>query len=149
MPDDTRSLFQGSVEDIRFQFEVIKNLAESVRQQTEVIRGIQTTQVNMLERLAKIEANRINETVAKLEEKFESALTKIDALETERDLREGGSKEWRKFLGWWGPLSWTIGILFTVFFLLFRATGILTLPTDRKEPAPIVAPREASKGNSP
>lgn len=143
-----RELFQGEVNDIRFQFEVIKNLADSVRQQTEVVRGIQTTQVSMLERLARIEANRINETVAKIEERVEVACGKIDVLEQDRDIRNGGTKAWRGFLGWWGPLSWTIGILFTVFFLLFRATGIMTLPTDKKEPAPIVAPREEPKGNS-
>jgi len=75
--------------DVRFQFDVIRNLAESVRQQSEVLRGVQQTQITMLERLARIEANRVNETVAKLEERVEKALEKIDALESDRDRREG------------------------------------------------------------
>jgi hypothetical protein len=127
MPD---SMGTPPESDLRFQFEVIKNLAESVRQQSEVLRGVQTTQITMLERLAKIESNRINETVAKLEERTDKACTAIDRLESERDQRLGGSKAWKGFLGWWGPLSWTVGILFTVLFLLFRATGIIHLPSD-------------------
>lgn len=140
-----RSLFQGGAEsDLRFQFEVIRNLSESVRQSTDATRDLaknmaemQKTQVSMLERLAKLEANRVNESVAKVEERLDNACKAIDKLETERDVREGGSKAWRGFLAWWGPLTWTLGIVFTVLFLLFRATGILHLPDGKETPVAI------------
>lgn len=117
--DTLRILHQGDPNDTRFQFEVIKSLADSVR-------DMGSTQTKMLERLARIEEHRVHEAVGKLH-------ARVDELEKERDLREGGTKAWRCFLSWWGPLSWTIGILFTVFFLLFRATGVLVMPSNKKE----------------
>jgi len=142
-----RALHQGGTEsDLRFQFEVIKSLAESVRQQSEVMRVFQTTQNAMLERLAKIEANRVNETVAKIEERLDAAYATIHTLTAAENVRLGSSKAWTTFLGWWGPLSWTIGIAFTVFFLLFRATGMLVLPTENAHPAPMMNAREKSEG---
>ena len=153
-----RALFQGGAEgDLRFQFEVIKNLSDSVRQSVEATRDVaknvaemQRTQVSMLERLAKLESNRVNEQVAKIEERVDGACRSIDKLEQERDVREGGSKAWRGFLAWWGPLTWTLGIVFTVLFLLFRATGILHLPGGKETP-PVAIQREerTSEGNKP
>lgn len=139
-----RALMQGGAEgDLRFQFEVIKNLSESVRQSVDATRDVaknvaemQRTQVSMLERLAKLEANRVNEQVAKIEERVDGACKAIDKLEQDRDIRDGGSRAWRNFLTWWAPITTVAGIIFTVFFLLFRATGILHLP-DNKEPAVI------------
>jgi hypothetical protein len=130
-----RIMHQSDANDTRFQFEVIKSLADSVR-------DMGTTQTKMLERLARIEEHRIHEAVGKLQ-------GRVDELEREKDRRDGQNKAWRGFLSWWGPLSWTIGILFTVFFLMFRATGVLVMPSDKKEPAPIVAPREQPKGDNP
>ena len=77
-----------------------------------------------------------NEQVAKIEERVDGACKSIDKLEQDRDLRDGGSRAWRNFLTWWAPITTVGGILFTVLFLLFRATGILHLP-DNKEPAVI------------
>lgn len=123
MGEDTlRVLHQGDPNDTRFQFEVIKSMADSLR-------SMGDTQTKMLERLARIEEHRVHEAVGKLQQR-------VDQLEQERDIREGGSKAWRGFLSWWGPLSWTVGILFTVFFLLFRATGVLVLPSDKPKEVP-------------
>lgn len=122
-----RELWQGGSEaDTRFQFEVIKELAASVRTLGEV-------QTRMLERLARIEEHRIHESVGELK-------GRVDELERERDERNGSNKALRSFLSWWGPLSWTIGILFTVFFLLARASGVLVLPTDK--PKAVLIPRD-------
>lgn len=106
----------GDPNDIRFQFEVIKGLAESVRQQTAALAKVQDTQVTMLERLARIEANRINEDVARIEatmvagfarmdamsktvaDKHETALStacgRIDKLEADKDRRDGAIGVW-------------------------------------------------------
>ncbi len=119
--------FSGGGEgDLRFQFEVIKNLSESVRQIAAGMADMQRTQVGMLERLAKIESNRVNEDVADLRARHDSLNGRVDALERDKDHRDGGSALLKAVLTWW-PV---IGVGFTVLFLLFRATGILHLPTD-------------------
>jgi hypothetical protein len=66
--------------DLRFQFEIIRQLAESVRGQSAVMADMQKTQVNMIERLARIEANRTNEDVARIEATMKSGFERMDAL---------------------------------------------------------------------
>lgn len=143
-----RQLFQGDPNDLRFQFKVIENLAESVRQQGEIMKGVQDEmrtanerQFAVMERLTKLEANRVNEDVFALK-------SKVDALEQDRDIRAGTSKAWRSFLTWWGPITTVIGVLFTVFFLLFRATGVLQLP-ENKPAASAPIERVEPKGTKP
>lgn len=119
--------------DIRFGYQVIADLAASVRQMTTAMADIQKTQVGMLERLARIEANRVNEDVARLDVRFEAIWNKVDTLEQDRDRRDGASRFTRGIITWWPA----IGILLTVLFLLFRATGIVHLPSDS---SPVIAP---------
>lgn len=123
MPD---SMATPPESDIRFQFEVIKNLAESVRQQSEVLRGVQTTQITMLERLARIESNRINETVSEIKVTLEGACKAIDKLEKDRDVREGTTLAWRSTMIYWPVIAVTI----SAFLWIARVAGILHLPTD-------------------
>lgn len=92
MPD--RLLAASTESDTRFQYEIIKSLADSVRQQSDVLRDVQKTQVGMLERLAKIEANRINENVAELRANVNAACDRIDKLEQDKDRRDGAMGAW-------------------------------------------------------
>jgi len=127
MPDG----FSGGGEgDLRFQFEVIKNLAESVRQQSDVLRSVQTTQVTMLERLAKIEANRVNETVAELKVKLDETCGKVDRLESDKDRRDGGSA-WRQGLMVYWPIA---AVTISAVLWVMRVIGVLHLPTDPPVP---------------
>lgn len=75
---------QQNPEDLRFQFEILKSLGESVRQQTSALADLHTQQTEILLRLERIEANKVNEQVAKLE-------AKVDALEADRLRRDGAS----------------------------------------------------------
>lgn len=120
--------------DIRFGYEVIRNLAESVRQQSEVLRGVQQTQITMLERLARIESNRVNEDVARLQLIMESQDKRIDVLEQDKDLRDGGSLMRKALVTWWPVIAATA----MVFWLLFRASGIIHMPSDN--PTVIIPP---------
>jgi hypothetical protein len=162
LDDGTSRMVSSAEGDLRFQFEVIKQLAESVREQALVMRGVQEDmrtlhagQAKQNERLAAIEANRINENVAKLEERLDRACGAIDRLESDRDVREGGSKVWRNFLGWWGPIATVSGIVFMVIYTLARAVGIVSIPSDAPRQRPAVvrhveeAPRaaEAEQGS--
>lgn len=70
--------------DIRFQFEIIKSLGESVRQQTQALTDLHTQQTEILIRLERIEANKINEQVAALQ-------AKVEVLEADRLRRDGAS----------------------------------------------------------
>lgn len=132
MPEAFREQTSGqSADDIRFQFEIIKQLAESMREQTAVTRGMQEdirtifgAQSKTNERLAAIEANRVNETVAKLETKFETALERIDKLEAERDRQEGMTGARRAVVYYW-PV---IGIIFAAIIMLLSAVGIIHNP---------------------
>jgi len=134
MPDGFSSSGES---DIRFQFEVIKNLAESgrevaksVERLTNTVGDVQKTQINMLERLAKIEANRVNETVAKLEERCDRQSEKIDKLESDKDQRDGGNAM-RRALTVWAPLV-LAGI--SALGWILRVAGLLHLPTDPPVP---------------
>lgn len=144
MPDSFTGAEAG---DLRFQFEVIKNLAESVRQISTSMADVQRTQVGMLERLAKIESNRVNEDVARLDARVEVVWNKVDKLEQSEDRREGASRFTRAVITWW-PV---IGVAFTVLFLLFRATGIIHMPQDPavQPAAPYQAPPQQPKVSGP
>jgi len=75
---------QPTAEDTRFQFEIIKGLGESVRQQTVAMVEIQRIQLDMVERLSRIEARDHTEAYARLE-------AKVTRLEEERIRREGAT----------------------------------------------------------
>jgi len=132
MPDQFREQTTGqTADDIRFQFEIIKQLAESMREQTAVTRGMQEdirtifgAQSKTNERLAAIEANRVNETVAKLEMRFDTMIDRIDKLEAERDRQEGMTGARRAIVYYW-PV---IAVLFAAVVMLLNAVGIIHMP---------------------
>jgi hypothetical protein len=140
MPD---SWPDSGANDIRFQFEVIKNLSESVRQIATSMADVQKTQVNMLERLARIESNRINEDVADLRARHDAVNGRVDALERDKDVRDGGSLMRKAIVTWWPVIAAT----FTAIFLLSRAAGVLHLPTDNDKP-PIIVPYRTTEAPS-
>jgi uncharacterized coiled-coil protein SlyX len=117
--------FAGSeTADLRFQYDVIKNLAESVREQSRVMAGIQSTQMTMLERLAKIESNRVNEDVAKLDVKVSHIAERTDKLEADKDRRDGAYSafDWIRV---WGPALFSLAV---VLYLGGRAAGLIPSP---------------------
>lgn len=68
--------------DLRFQFEIIKGLSESVREQTSVMLRMQEQQTDIVARLERIEAKATAEQVAAL-------LVRVDNLEASEHRREG------------------------------------------------------------
>lgn len=76
------SLDPQTPNDLRFQFEIIKGLAESVRTQTDAIMRMQEMQTDIVARLERIEAKETAERVAGL-------LARVDALEAAEHRREG------------------------------------------------------------
>jgi hypothetical protein len=97
----TPSMPPGDPNDLRFQFEIIKQLAENGRTLASNIGEIQKTQVAMLERLARIESNAVNETVSKLEEK-------VDRLERMEDRRAGENDSRTAILKWWPVIAFAL-----------------------------------------
>jgi cytosine/adenosine deaminase-related metal-dependent hydrolase len=84
--------------DIRFQYEVVKGLAESTRTLTESLLRQQDTLADIVQRLVRIEANEVNSRVKVLE-------TKVEAFEAERNQRVGMTRivEWlfkSPVIGW-------------------------------------------------
>lgn len=75
---------QQNPEDIRFQFEIIKSLEESVRQQTTALSHLHTQQTEILLRLERIEANKTNEQVAALR-------AEVEMLKADKLRRDGAS----------------------------------------------------------
>lgn len=75
---------QQNPEDIRFQFEIIKSLGESVRQQTTALSHLHTQQTEILLRLERIEANKTNEQVAALR-------AEVEMLKADKLRRDGAS----------------------------------------------------------
>lgn len=73
-----------SPNDLRFQFDVIKGLAESVRSQTAVLMRLQEQQTDIVARLERIEAKETAEQVAALK-------ARVEALEKTEHRREGAS----------------------------------------------------------
>ncbi len=96
--------------DLRFQFETIKHLAESTRQLASNVSALQTTAADIVERLARIEANEVNSRVKALEQK-------VEELEGERNQRVGMQRviEWI----FKSPLvGWVIGAGATIWLIL-------------------------------
>jgi hypothetical protein len=69
---------QQNPEDIRFQFEIIKGLGDSVRQQTAAMAEMQRVQIEIVERLARIEAKDHEVALAALRAEVE--MLKADKL---------------------------------------------------------------------
>lgn len=116
----------GDPNDLRFQFEIIKQLAENGRTLASNIGEIQKTQVAMLERLARIESNAVNETVTELK-------TKVDRLEQMEDRRAGESAAKAAIIKWW-PV---IGSALMVIWIIGRSIGFFQIPEAPKLMPPV------------
>ena len=94
LPD--RMLSTGDPSDVRFQFEVIRQLADSVRQQTASLARMQEQLAAMAERMARIEANRVHDDVERLRNGLAEETKRIDALMRDKDRRDGalGAAAW-------------------------------------------------------
>lgn len=96
--------------DLRFQYEVIKGQSESIRTLTEAMMNQQNTLGDIVSRLVRIEANKVDSRVTALE-------AEIEQLKAERNQRAGMAKiaEWT----FKSPLiGWLVGAAATVWFLL-------------------------------
>lgn len=120
MPDPFIAFQGGDPSDTRFQFEVIKGLAESIRQLTGSIQDMQKTQVSMLERLAVLEAGKMTHRIDDID-------IRIDALFKDKDRRDGALgmlgviKSWAPFIG----MILTAAIAFVVYG---RMAGVVPPP---------------------
>ena len=92
LPD--RLLSMGDPNDVRFQFEVVRQLAESIRQQTSTLTRMQEQMAAMSERLARIEANRVHEDVERLRASLVEETKRVDALMRDKDRRDGAIGAW-------------------------------------------------------
>lgn len=92
LPD--RLLAMGDPSDVRFQFEVIRQLAESVRQQTTALSRMQEQMAAMAERMARIEANRVHDDVERLRAGLAEETKRVDALMRDKDRRDGALGAW-------------------------------------------------------
>lgn len=135
--------------DIDFQYKIIEGLSESIRQQSAstdrlatAMADMQRTQVGMLERLAKLEANRVGEVVAEVKAHVDGALNRIDALEQDKDRRDGAGS----FLGGMFRYGPTIFSLLTLLYLFGRSLGIVPAPPP---PATVPAPMQIERRNVP
>lgn len=128
----------GDPNDLRFQFKIIEQLAENGRIMAQNISKMQDTQVAMLERLARIESNTVNDTVAELKMACASQGERINKLESIEDRRVGESASKAAIIKWW-PV---IGTAFMVIWIIGRALGFFQIP----EPPKNVTPVTVSKG---
>lgn len=154
--DRVRQLLQGSPEEEEhFKYEVIRGLSESVRQLAAGMAEMQKTQVGMLERLAKLEANKFGEALVKAETKVDEMDKRIDALFRDKDRRDGALGAMGA-LRVWGPVIFS---LFVAMYLVGRSLGVIPSPltTVTKIETPLaVEPRrgapaqpEATNGAAP
>lgn len=84
--------------DLRFQFDVIRGQSESIRSLTEAMLNQQTTLGDIVSRLVRIEANKVDSRVTSLE-------AEVEQLKVERNQRAGMTKmlEWifkSPLIGW-------------------------------------------------
>lgn len=118
MTDPLSRILQQGPDDVRFQFDVIKQLAESVRMMTD-------TQTKMLERLARIEEQRTHEAVAAM-------AGRIATLEADLQRRTGmmnAVAALPKVVAFFVALA----SVFSAIYLAGRASGIIPAPPARIE----------------
>jgi len=118
MTDPLSRILQQGPDDVRFQFDVIKQLAESVRMMTD-------TQTKMLERLARIEEQRTHEAVA-------SMAGRIATLEADLQRRTGMMNAVAALPKVLAFLT-AIASIFTGLYLAGRAAGLINAAPARIE----------------
>jgi len=90
--------------DTRFQYDIIKGLADSVRQMATNMAELQKTQVDMLVRLARLEENKVGDELIAMKAATTALTIRIDALESDKDRRDGALgalgaiRQWAPFL---------------------------------------------------
>ncbi len=125
MQDVLDKYYQGvDPNDVRFQFEIIKGLAESIRQLTTSIQDMQRTQVGMLERLAILESNRHAEEIHDID-------AKVDVLMRDKDRRDGAYGMLGTIKAW-APFTAVILTAAIAFVIFGRMVGIVP-------PSPVIA----------
>lgn len=113
--------------DTRFQYDIIKGLAESVRQMATNMADLQKTQIDMLVRLARLEENKVGDELLTMKASTVALTLRIDALERDKDRRDGA-------LGLLGAIkSWApfLAMLFSaasVLWLYGRSAGLVPAP---------------------
>jgi hypothetical protein len=122
MPD--RILTGVEPSDLRFQYEVIKGLAESVRQMAASMSDLQKTQIDMLVRLARLEENKVGDDLVGMKAATAALTIRVDALESDKDRRDGAMGALGA-LRVWGPAI--CGVL-TVLYLAGRAMNVIPSP---------------------
>jgi hypothetical protein len=110
--------------DTRFQYEIIKGLAESVRQMAASMSDLQKTQIDMLVRLARLEENKVGDELIAMRATTAALSIRVDALESDKDRRDGAIGALGA-LRVWGPAI--CGIL-TVLYLAGRAMNVIPSP---------------------
>jgi len=129
-----------------FQYKIIEGLSESIRELAKSMADMQRTQVGMLERLAKLEANRVGEVVGEVKVSLDSAIKRIDALEQDKDRRDGAGT----FLGGMFKYGPAIFSLLTLLYLFGRSIGLVPAPpTPATLPAPIQVERREGPREEP
>lgn len=133
--------------DTRFQYEVIKGLAESVRQMATNMADLQKTQVDMLVRLARLEENKVADELVAIKATSAALSVRVDALESDKDRRDGAIGAFGA-LREWGP---TVFSLFTAMYLVGRATGVIGSPptTVTKIETPVAIERREATHRQP
>jgi uncharacterized coiled-coil protein SlyX len=105
-----------SASDVRFQFEIIKGLAESVREQTKAILRMQEQQTDIVARLERIEAKETAEQLSRL-------TLRVEVLEATDQRRQGASGVIAAIMK--APvLGWAVGVATAIWAI---ATGRLEL----------------------
>ncbi|RYG88411.1 MAG: hypothetical protein EON59_04495 [Alphaproteobacteria bacterium] len=129
-----------------FQFKIIEGLSESIRELAKSMSDMQRTQVGMLERLAKLEANRVGEVVGEIKVTMDSAVKRIDVLEQDKDRRDGAGS----FLGGVFKYGPTVFSLLTLLYLFGRSIGFVPAPpTTATVPAPMQIERRDGPREEP
>lgn len=110
--------------EVRFQYDVIKGLAESVRQMAQNMAELQKTQIDMLVRLARLEENKVGEELITMKAATAALAIRVDALESAEDQRKGAYSVF-SWLRIWGPVIFSC---VAAAWLLGRSLGIVPAP---------------------
>jgi ElaB/YqjD/DUF883 family membrane-anchored ribosome-binding protein len=121
--------------DVRFQFEVIKQLAESIRQMQGQLGKVVDTQTQMLERLIRLEADKVSELVAELRSDVGAIRDRVDRLESDFDQRTGAAALLASTRNWLPLVVTAIGAMGTLIFFILRAIGVIQMPPTSTVPA--------------
>jgi len=125
--------------DLRFQYDVIKGLADSVRQMATNMADLQKTQIDMLVRLARLEENKVGDELVHMKAATVALGLRVNALESVEDQRQGALNALGVLRVWAAPIC---GLL-TVLYFAGRAMGVIPSPpvTVTKIEAPLTVER--------